>query len=307
MKKIIIILLFIFVLPLFATEECKAPTDLVASVKNTQIFIGDIINYQISFKINEKDNLYIKKPDFAPFDLVKEEGNKVKGADGYLQVYNLHLSIFQVGKQKIPGFEVVIVSNDKQSCLKIPEKTIFVSSVMKDNQKKSGIRDIKGSVEVKEKTYLLVWAIITTILFILLIFTYRFFKYKKSTTVKEKIVKKIDPTDLAYKKLSKLIKDNLLKDGLIKDYYFRLSEIIREYLGGVYEFDSVEMTVDELKLQISNINSFKDENREMVNNFLDDTDFVKFSKFIPDSEEIERVTNIAFKIIEDLSLPKEDA
>jgi len=300
MRKLFFIILFISVLPIFA-EECKEPQNLELNITNNKILVGDIVNYEISFKVDEKSNLYLKELSLEPFELVKKSGKKEKTKSGnYYQKFNLKLSIYETGEQVIPSFDIVSVTDDKQSCYKIPEKKIVVSSILKDEKKDGGIKDIKETVEVKEKTYAILWVAGFLILAILLFFIYRYFKYKTSIDEKEIIIKEIDPVDLAYKKLSKLTKDNLLRDNLIKEYYFRLSEIIREYLGGIYKFDSVEMTTDELKDKIDSIPDFKRAYTDLIKNFLDDTDFVKFAKFKPTSQEVGQATEVAFDIIEKL-------
>ena len=88
----------------------------------------------------------------------------------------------------------------------------------------------------------------------------------------------------------------------MKEYFFVLSEIVREFIGNRYDFDSIELTSGELLVAIKQEAKFNREYLVVISNFLEDSDLIKFSKIEPLTEEIENTTKLAFKIVDDLKI-----
>jgi hypothetical protein len=86
-------------------------------------------------------------------------------------------------------------------------------------------------------------------------------------------------------------------DGDQRPFYFELSEIVREYLGGRWDFDSLEMTsaelMDELRARAS---------RELplgeVEGWLSGCDLVKFAKVSPTAQEARGALEWAIRVVE---------
>jgi hypothetical protein len=102
----------------------------------------------------------------------------------------------------------------------------------------------------------------------------------------------------------------LPEQGLAKAYYFRLSEIVRDYLERRYSFGALEMTSDEIRTHLavaeaaarSGARGTADaavtaEGRRAVEAFLDETDLVKFADFAPTESAAETVMRAARGII----------
>lgn len=91
---------------------------------------------------------------------------------------------------------------------------------------------------------------------------------------------------IAYERLEALIAQDLPGQGETKQLYFRVSEIVRDYLGRRYGFDALEMTTYELRERLAALAAEgpQGEGRDAVHDFLDETDLVKFADFRPDDE-----------------------
>mgnify|MGYP001181648062 CR=1 FL=1 len=86
------------------------------------------------------------------------------------------------------------------------------------------------------------------------------------------------------------------KTILVKDYYFRLSEIVRGYLERRFGINGLEMTSDEIRRWLHS-NTFTAEIRLSIDDFLGETDLVKFADFSPDDAATETVTRLARGLI----------
>lgn len=65
-----------------------------------------------------------------------------------------------------------------------------------------------------------------------------------------------------------------------------VTDVLREYLGGRYGFDGLEMTTTEMMVQLENVD-LKTITKPEIQTLLDDADLVKFAKSQPTDEEAE--------------------
>lgn len=103
---------------------------------------------------------------------------------------------------------------------------------------------------------------------------------------------------IAFDELNALIDEKLPEEGRVGEYYVRLSEIIRRYLGRRYDIDAPEMTSDQIRVWTTlNPDSMDTQARLGLDDFLATTDLVKFADFSPGASEIETVTRQARGLI----------
>ncbi|MCA9542297.1 MAG: hypothetical protein KC620_25545, partial [Myxococcales bacterium] len=103
---------------------------------------------------------------------------------------------------------------------------------------------------------------------------------------------------IAFEALEKLIAEQLPAQGRVDEYYVRLSEIVRAYLDRRFGFNALEMTSDEIREWArQREEAFSAEARLGLDDFLGETDLVKFADFAPDESAIETVTRMARGLI----------
>src|SRR6185295_5227365 len=88
--------------------------------------------------------------------------------------------------------------------------------------------------------------------------------------------------EVAMEKLDRLGAYGFLEDADNRPFYFSVSEVIREYLGARYGFDSLELTTDELVAQLKR--AAKNElglTEGEITGWLSACDLVKFAKISP--------------------------
>ncbi len=103
---------------------------------------------------------------------------------------------------------------------------------------------------------------------------------------------------IAYAELEALLALNLPADGRVGEFYVRLSEIVRRYLGRRFGIDAPEMTSDQIRAWATlQGERFGAEVRLGLDDFLAETDLVKFADFSPTESEISTVTRQARGLI----------
>lgn len=84
----------------------------------------------------------------------------------------------------------------------------------------------------------------------------------------------------AFEELAEIRESDLLEEGKADIYYERVSNTVRKYLGARYGFDGLERTTDEMKSILRRIRPPIEGFSEIVR-FLEDSDLVKFARFMP--------------------------
>jgi hypothetical protein len=110
--------------------------------------------------------------------------------------------------------------------------------------------------------------------------------------------------EVALEKLDRLGTYGFLENADNRPFYFAVSEVIREYLGARYGFDSLELTTDELCTELRRTAA-----RELVlgqiEGWLSGCDLVKFAKISPTASEARGTLETAILIVTSTRPPVE--
>jgi hypothetical protein len=102
--------------------------------------------------------------------------------------------------------------------------------------------------------------------------------------------------EIALEKLDRLGAFGFLENADNRPFYFAVSEVIREYLGARFGFDSLELTTDELVAELR-----RSAGRELilgeVQGWLSTCDLVKFAKISPSASESRGTLETAILIV----------
>jgi hypothetical protein len=103
--------------------------------------------------------------------------------------------------------------------------------------------------------------------------------------------------EIALERLDRLGAGGFAENADHRPFYFQLSEVIRDYLGARYGFDSLEMTTSELVGELK-----RRAGRELVlgeiEGWLSGCDLVKFAKISPSAQEARGALELAIRIVE---------
>lgn len=165
------------------------------------------------------------------------------------------------------------------------------------------IRDVKGLLEFPSKMQYLfivlgIIGISGAIYFLVIFFIRQKARYEMLTAKK--------PHEIAYERLSLLIKKDYIEKGLIKEFYFELSNIIRHYIEARFGLNAPEMTTEEFLLQVKDSKELDYGYKNLLKDFLLLCDMVKFAKYLPAKKEISGAIDSVKKFIEETK-DKKDA
>ncbi len=104
------------------------------------------------------------------------------------------------------------------------------------------------------------------------------------------------PWEVALEKLDEVRHAGLLDVGRFGDYFDRVNDALREYLGGRYGFDGLESTTDEMIAELRRSALTGGQLPEIVA-FLGECDLVKFANVTPSLEDCRKALETGEKIV----------
>ncbi|MBL7071389.1 MAG: hypothetical protein ISS26_04380 [Candidatus Omnitrophica bacterium] len=167
------------------------------------------------------------------------------------------------------------------------------------------IRDIKGPLYFPVNytpLIIILCALFLTGIFFLFRFTIKRIKKKK----KEAIAKIRLPHEIAYEALEALKAKGLPLQGKIKEYYYELSLIARHYIEDRFDIKAPDMTTEEFLFDLKDSGSLSKAHKDILKEFLNLCDTVKFAKYGPTQKETEDSFNAAGKLVDETKQAEEE-
>jgi hypothetical protein len=296
MTRFAVIFLGLFLLA--AAENADEGTAVSVEFRPQEAKLGETVELIITAR-GEEGVLY-KLPqelDLGPFVELGREGKK-KG-DQY--IFTLKVVVYEeVGEVELPGFQLEAekpgADADAVKALEVPAAKLTIKSMLAGVEKPEP-RDVAGPVPVWVSDYrLLVY------LGLAFLFAFGAWILRRSRPVgraEQRLVDLPPPRlahQIAYDKLHRIVEDDLLKKGKFREYFIRVSETVREYLGNRYGFFAMDLTsrelVDELRdrptpgLEIASLKTL-----------LQNSDLVKFAKQKPTDEMSSGAIDSAYSLV----------
>jgi hypothetical protein len=307
------ILIFIFVVFAFAEDTCLAqdrvkeesaikPVSVSANVDKARATIGDKINYKITVDFPENIEVFFPETkdkvgglavkDFAVADIEKEKGRITREFRYVLETYKASSYI-------IPAFDIKYKEKLKSEIEVAKTPEIFVEVVTVLDADASDVRGIKPPVSLDKryfKLYIIIAIVFGVLLLVAIVLHY---VYHRKQTETESIPEPLPAHQIAYNDLESLMAMDLISKGQIKEYYYRLSNIVRHYIENRFKLMAPERTTEEFLAEMMVTGKLTEDHKELVGNFLEHCDMVKFAAYGPDSREIENSFNSAKKLVDE--------
>jgi hypothetical protein len=104
------------------------------------------------------------------------------------------------------------------------------------------------------------------------------------------------PWVAALEELEEIRRSKLLADGKTDEYFDRVSNCVRKYLGARYGFDGLESTTDEMEATLKRVRP-KVPELVKIRAFLADCDLVKFARMVPAEDDCRELLQRGKKIV----------
>lgn len=275
------------------------PEQLRVRLTPDKVKLGEPVTLEIVITHDPGQRYELKTPsDLGDFDYLGQERSRVDGANRSTTTIKVQVAAFQLGTLDTPALELEVSSPDGIGTLSVPRSKVTIeSSLPADAQTKGeNLYDVKPPEEVPIRSWRLLYALAA--LLALAGLGYAFVRYLGRPKVIASLhVPPPDPLHVrATKALDALAAENLPAKGEFKGYYFRLSEIVRSYLGELYGFEALESTTPEL---LNALRSRTTPGLPMpdLTTFAEASDFIRYAKQLPSVEDCTTHLELAYRII----------
>jgi hypothetical protein len=272
-------------------------------VSKSKITIADTFELELEADIDPNYDVNMPKVDeiLQNFGIVdwKNPSDKLDPNNNVVHTSQYRLEPFLSGNFQIPAFtfEFHDVNNPQENHKLTTEPIdIEVASLLGDQRANLQISDIAGVVDMPNQTsFLWIWILSGAIILACGTGTLIYFKRRH---VKE-LVRIFKPAhEIAYDRLRALVRQNLIEQGKIKEFYEGISNILRHYIEHRFDLRAPERTTEEFlsEIQYSTVLSLSD--KESLGEFLEHCDMVKFAKYNPTDEQIQKMFDLVKTFIE---------
>jgi len=300
-----IAILFLLVAGVFSSAlglDQESLISIESKVNKATITIGDRVIYTLTIKSDSRIKLdpvplgsnlgAFEIKDYKSYPTEKDKEGKVINRSEY------NITTFTTGEYVVPPIEITYADPDgnKKS---ISSERIFITvkSVGASEAEMEDIKGLKPPIDVRGDSR--VFYLIGLFLLVAGIFAWFYLRSKakalKIPEVPEELTK--PAWEVAVSELQRLKNSGLLEKKLVKQYYINLSEIIRKYIQRRFQIVALDRTTQEIKQELKSIKIDRGI-IELIHNFLEDCDLVKFAKFIPSNEKIDESWQQGADIVE---------
>ncbi len=275
-----------------------APT-VAARVDRAEAHVGDPIHLELvaigksAVPVNLPSTL-----ELGPFSLLDRQESEQNLGDGRIKrQFTLTIAAYEPGSKQVPAIEVTYLGarGDVRTARTAPV-TVKIGSLIA-NEPEPAIKDAAPPVTVMEENlwpaYIaggLCAAGLGALLTMLIVRRLRARRGERPGPPPR------PAHEVAMERLDRLGAYGFLENADNRPFYFAVSEIIRDYLGGRYGFDSLELTTDELIAELR-----RQAGRELVlgeiQGWLSACDLVKFAKISPSATEARGALESAIRIV----------
>jgi len=255
---------------LWSQGEIKDPgPGLTASLDRDSARVGSIVSLTLSYRIPEGASLPADPVIEGLEDLTVIE--RVNGS-GHIR---FKLFVDRLGSWKTGVISLAYLDKGgKTRVLTTDPVSLMVLSNLGENPDEARLRPIQGIIPIKTPWLrYLPWAAGALGLSLIVLGLVWWLKTRRRKRLS--IMADEPPHIRAKKKIESLEAQGLFEKGHIKEFYFRFSEILRQYLEAIRGFPAAESTTEEIALLID-----KELDRSLLP-LLRQADLIKFADTIP--------------------------
>jgi hypothetical protein len=279
--------------PPAALRPERASVELSATVDRAVVNPGDVITFTLT--ADYRSDILLELPEiadkFSDFRIANSgvvqparKGDRLVAE----RWYKLQADI--AGSYVIEPIEVAYsLQHGKRRTAKTPKIFLEVESLLAKQGEAHDIRDIKPPVSVSPSygAFLLVLAILAGTIALLLLSRKLFNRLRSRAEAKRFAPKPAH--EEALEALDRLLKKRLVEKGHARLFCFEISEIFRRYMQARFGIPALDLTTDEILPRVEGNGIIGERLKPVVREFLTDTDFVKFAKYQPTRDEIEKI------------------
>jgi hypothetical protein len=253
--------------------------------------VGQLVHVEIAAVAPLGDDVTIADQAFTPFEIYKKQA-RVEPPQGDKQrfVFSLDLLALEAGDKPIPATTLRVVTKDSNIGTVKTDSVPYKVQSLVANEPNAQPKLESKPVAVLEDNYIPIYVLVGLLAAAavagITLLVARYLRKRQRAAVPPPPPR--PPWEIAVEKLAELRRQKtaMLQAGQGGLFVDQLSDVVRAYLGGRYEFDGLETTSDEMLTQLKARGASLGFTQEVAQ-FLYRCDLVKFAKAEPDEDEVD--------------------
>ncbi len=274
-------------------SQTESAVTIESRVSKSRLTIGDTVQYRV--RLQRPPSVEVRWPgpaaNLGGFEIrgyqtpeARREGGAVIEEAAYT------ISTFDTGRFEIPPLTLQYRQppDSVWQILRTEKLDLYVASLRPSEA--GDIREIKAPWELPRdwRQVILIGAIVAGVLLLAAGGYYWWRRRQGKGLLPERVTPPRPAHEEALAALAELRNRGLPAAGEIKLFYSTLSEIVRRYLAGRYRVEALEMTTFEVLEHFKRVD-LDPQALDVLRELLEQSDLVKFAKFIPPAEQHERL------------------
>ena len=267
-----------------------------AQVDRETITVGDRIAYTV--RSEHDKNLVVDFPQlgstWGDFDVLSQHPLQPgKGGPGRVITGKEYvITAFTVGGHVTPPLRVSYLDDEGQAHeVETGPISITVTSVLTTTESVTGtldIRDLKPQAELPRDWSWLLWGGLVSLIIALAAGALLWFLVRRRKRIEVaapvSVVDLHPPEEIAYEELERIAGLRLVEQRRFKEHYTLTADCLRCYAEGIYDIPAMDRTTEEFHAALRRARVDGQQVR-LFKAFLDESDLVKFAKYVPSIEE----------------------
>jgi len=285
-----------------APADAGVAPPLAVQVRATpaEVTLGDpfTIELMVTHRLDQRVELSLEDQS-GDFELMGQERKRVDGPTSATTTFDVKASAFKLGPLTTPELLLTTTQDDGQTATLLARGAAItvVGSLPKDAEKNGAdLFDIHDPKEVPIRTWRLVYALLAALA--VGAAAYAFLRWWKNRALAPAPAAP-PPVPLAnrtLKALDELRAADLPGQGKVREFYFRLSEILRGYLGERYGFEALECTSSELLAALGRLHT-PGLPMDLVTRFTEDADLARYARAPLDAGICKGSLEAAYRVV----------
>ena len=267
---------------------------------------GDVLTLHVVASALEGDDVTIPQQDFGPLELLDQRARVEPAQQGQQRfVFDLELLALTPGTHELPELELrVVTSQGLVGSVTLEPIQVVVESLLANEPNAEPKPETQPVVVMQDDhtaLYILEGLGAAALVALLTLLLSRWWSRRERPEPPPPPPR--PPWEVAIEKLGELRrkKRSMVDQGKGVQFVDEVSDVVREYLGGRFDFDGLETTTDEM-LSSLRARGAQLAIQQEVGQYLNRCDLVKFAKVVPDEDEVDLIFAKAQDIVQ-FSLP----
>jgi hypothetical protein len=219
----------------------------------------------------------------------------------HTQIYTLEP--FLAGDYKIPPMKISFKKKNDPKAEKHDVQTepltIRVYSILPPNSCEAKLKDLFPPMDIPGLNRKMILIVASLLAILAMAMTGVIFYRRNRNGLSDTKMFRLPPHEIAHRELDHLINDRLIEKGEIKLFYYRISAILRHYIENRFSLRAPEQTTEEFLFDLRQSPMLTNSQKQILKDFLNHCDLVKFARFQPDSDENSKTVQICREFIDE--------